>query len=190
MAIKVSMTHPATGINADGYFGFSWSSFFFSGIPAIARGDAVTGAAVLLTSIVLSLMTFGLLWFAVTTVWAAIYNKRYTLTLVEKGYVFDDDPTLVFQAKAALGIKQNCTHCGSILGSGVRICRACDARTGPAATQPLRQPPMWISNASRIGLKIRDFIALLVWAFFRGIMWLFIIGGFILVVSIWIARNH
>jgi hypothetical protein len=42
-------------------------------------------------------------WLA-AIVWAFVYNRVYTLKLLERGYVFDDDAGRVRKAKAALGI--------------------------------------------------------------------------------------
>ena len=104
MATKIHMKHPQTGVLKTGYFGFSWTRFFFSGIPAIMRGDVGLGLAVFLSGLLGFVISSGPLYFIVGIIWAFIYNKRYTLGLIEKGYEFDDSPGAVSAAKQALGI--------------------------------------------------------------------------------------
>ena len=104
MATKIFMKHPSTGVTKIGFYGFSWTSFFFGGIPAIMRGDVGIGLGVLLGGIVASVLSAGLLWFIIGLIWAFIYNKRYTIGLVERGYVFEDSPGNTAAAKQSLGI--------------------------------------------------------------------------------------
>lgn len=98
MATSIMMKHPATGVLKKGLYGFSWTTFFFGGFPALFRGDILTGVLV----IVASVLTFGL----AGLIWAFIYNKKYTLGLVEKGYVFAESEEKNRAAKAALGIAE------------------------------------------------------------------------------------
>ena len=81
-----------------GFYGFSWTTLFFSGFPAIFRGDLITGVIVL----ILSASSFWL----VAIIWAFLYNRVYTTRLLERGYVFDDDPEKVREAKRALRIQE------------------------------------------------------------------------------------
>ena len=39
-------------------------------------------------------------------IWAFLYNRVYTTRLLERGYVFDDDPEKVREAKRALRIQE------------------------------------------------------------------------------------
>ena len=96
MATKIMMQHPATGISKSGFYGFSWTTFFFGGFPALFRGDILTGLLV----IILNILTFLL----AGIIWAFFYNKQYTQKLVEKGYVFAGTESEIAAAKAALGI--------------------------------------------------------------------------------------
>ncbi len=96
MAHVVMLKHPKTGIMKKGFFGFSWTTLFFGGFPAIFRGDLVIG----LVFIVLQLLTWG---FA-GLVWAFIYNKSYTTKLIEQGYELDDHPSVESRARAKLGV--------------------------------------------------------------------------------------
>jgi hypothetical protein len=104
MAQAVRLIHPQTGLTKTGYFGFSWTSFFFSGIPAITRGDVGIGLGVLLGTIVLGALSFGLLGFVVNIIWSFVYNKMYTTKLIEAGYRIEDTPEVAGKAKAALGM--------------------------------------------------------------------------------------
>jgi hypothetical protein len=90
------MRHPDTGISKTGFYGFSWTTFFFGGIPALFRGDIITGLVV----VVLGILT----WWIAGIVWAFFYNKHYTTKLVEKGYTFIGSEADIAAAKAALGI--------------------------------------------------------------------------------------
>lgn len=98
MAKTVMMKH-SSGLVKKGFYGFSWTTWFFSGIPAIFRGDWLTGGILLLIG-----WTTGTL---ASLIWAFIYNKKYTLKLIETGYVFADSPQTVAAAQAALGVGEN-----------------------------------------------------------------------------------
>jgi hypothetical protein len=96
MAKVVMMRHPATGLMRKGYVGFSWTTWIFGGFPAIFRGDIVIG----LCMIVLQWFTFGI----GTLIWAFVYNRQYTIRLVEKGYRFADSESLNALAHARLNV--------------------------------------------------------------------------------------
>ena len=42
----------------------------------------------------------------VAIIWAFLYNRVYTTRLLERGYVFDDAPDKVAEAKRVLGVHQ------------------------------------------------------------------------------------
>lgn len=96
MATQIMLKHPKTGIVKKGFYGFSWTTFFFGVFPTFIRGDIKTGVLLLIAAI----FTCGL----ALLIWAFIYNKRYTLKLLEQGYEFCDDPDKVRAARAALGV--------------------------------------------------------------------------------------
>jgi hypothetical protein len=96
MADAIMLRHRGTGIRKKGFHGFSWTTLFFSGFPAMFRGDLITGVLLFLAST----MTC---WLA-AILWAFVYNRVYTLKLLEQGYVFDDDAEKIRRAKAALGV--------------------------------------------------------------------------------------
>ena len=96
MATVVMMKHPQTGLVQKGFFGFSWTTFFFGGWPAIFRGDFIVGVMF----VVLQFFTFGI----ASIIWAFLYNKSYTRKLLEKGYQFADSEGVVSLAKMKLGV--------------------------------------------------------------------------------------
>jgi hypothetical protein len=96
MATKIRMYHPVSGISKSGFYGFSWTTFFFGGFPALFRGDIVIGLVV----VVLNVLT----WWIAGVIWSFFYNKHFTHRLVEKGYVFSGTEAEVADAKLALGI--------------------------------------------------------------------------------------
>lgn len=80
-----------------GLYGFSWTTLFFSGLPALLRGDLITGVLVLVLS-------FSSFWI-VALIWAFLYNRVYTTRLLESGYIFWDTPDRTAEAKYALRIQ-------------------------------------------------------------------------------------
>ena len=104
MAAAIQLKHPQTGITKMGFTGFSWTSFFFGGFPALMRGDIGYGLAILLGGCLAATVSFGTLWFLVSVIWAAIYNKNYTHRLIQAGFQFDDSALRVEAAKRSLGI--------------------------------------------------------------------------------------
>ena len=91
MAQNIRLRHAQSGVITTGFYGFSWTTLFF-------RGDLITGVIVL----ILSASSFWL----VAIIWAFLYNRVYTTRLLERGYVFDDDPEKVREAKRALRIQE------------------------------------------------------------------------------------
>lgn len=104
MAVAIHMKHEQTGITKYGFYGFSWTSFFFGGFPALFRGDIGYGLAILFGGCLFAAFSHGTLWFLVSVVWAAIYNRHFTHRLLQAGYQFHDSPERVAEAKRALGI--------------------------------------------------------------------------------------
>lgn len=87
-----------------GYYGFSWTTLFFGGFPALFRGDFLTfmGAFV-----VLFLLGIGIHPFVIPLamfVWAFFYNGYYTKKLLEKGYAFSDSQHTNEEAARELGV--------------------------------------------------------------------------------------
>jgi hypothetical protein len=104
MATRIALKHKDTGIIKDGFYGFSWTSFFFGFFPALFRGDFITFIGGFVITVIIGLVTAGIGAFFVGIVWAFMYNKYYTRKLIERGYALagsDADNTL---AASALGI--------------------------------------------------------------------------------------
>src|SRR5699024_7716456 len=98
MAQNIRLGHAQSGVITTGFYGFSWTTLFFSGFPAIFRGDLLTRVLLLL----LSASSFCL----VPPAWASLYHRAGTPRLLERGYGFDDDPEKVQEAKRVLGIHE------------------------------------------------------------------------------------
>lgn len=103
MAQVVMMKDPKSGIIKKGFFGFSWTTFFFGFFPALFRGDLKVAFLVC----ILQFITCGI----AGIIWAFIYNKRYTLKLIERGYEFCDTPEKNMAARAALGVAETTGTC-------------------------------------------------------------------------------
>lgn len=104
MARRVTLKHPKTNLVRTGFYGFSWTSFFFGGFPAIFRGDVLLGLGVIIGSMILGAFSLGLGGLLLNIVWAFIYNKMYTRKLIEAGYEFADTAPVIDEAKRALGV--------------------------------------------------------------------------------------
>lgn len=96
MATVIMMKNPQTGFINKGFYGFSWTTLFFGGIPAFFRGDLITGILVTIAW----MLTGGI----AGIVWAFIYNRWYTRRLLEQGYQFVGSAQQIMAAKASLGI--------------------------------------------------------------------------------------
>ena len=104
MATKVTLKQESTGLVKDGFFGFSWTTFFFGMFPALFRGDFVTFIGGFVVLLILGILTAGIGSWIAMIVWAFMYNKYYTRKLIEKGYVLSDTPELNEKAANELGI--------------------------------------------------------------------------------------
>lgn len=104
MAQSIQLKHKTSGVMKTGYYGFSWTTFFFGGFPALFRGDFLTfiGTFVILFLIAIALHPF--VAFIAMFVWAFLYNDYYTKKLLEKGYVFSDFQNKSEEASKALGV--------------------------------------------------------------------------------------
>src|SRR5437763_223617 len=76
--MKLALENPNTGIIKKAPVGFSWTTLFFSGLPALFRGDIKW----LIVQFLIACCTFGVSGI----VFAFIYNKIYIQKLLEKGF--------------------------------------------------------------------------------------------------------
>lgn len=104
MATTVQMKHTQSGILKSGFYGFSWTSLFFGGFPALFRGDVAYGVGVLAAGVIFGAFSAGFLWFVIGLVWAFIYNKNFTHRLLQSGYEFSDTAERTASAKSVLGV--------------------------------------------------------------------------------------
>jgi hypothetical protein len=104
MATEVQLQNPGTGVLKTGLYGFSWTSFFFGGFPALFRGDVGIGLGLIVVGFIAGLVGLGLGWFVVSTIWAFMYNKMYTTKLLDAGYKLADTPERNAAARSALGV--------------------------------------------------------------------------------------
>jgi hypothetical protein len=107
MAKKIRMRHPQLGLLKDGYYGFSWTTFFFGMFPALFRGDFSTFLFGFLVLFLIAIFTWPILGMGAPIAmfaWAFMYNKYYTRKLIQQGYVFDEDQQANREAGRVLGI--------------------------------------------------------------------------------------
>ncbi len=95
MARTVIMKNPQNGLLKKGFFGFSWTYFFFGWFVPLFRGELGVAALHLL----FSLLTFGL-W---QIIFCFLYNKQYTTRLIADGFKFADRSDVNQAAAVALG---------------------------------------------------------------------------------------
>jgi len=101
------MTHTKTGIVKDGYIGFSYS-YFFLGIFSLGWIVPLYRGNLVLSLICLIFHMFTLpIWMLTALLFGLLFNKHYTLKLIEEGYRFtDSDEELVARAKHILGVSK------------------------------------------------------------------------------------
>ncbi|HVE23721.1 MAG TPA: hypothetical protein VNC39_17265 [Acidocella sp.] len=104
MAEIVMLKHKDTGIVKKGFYGYSWTTFFFGAFVSLFRQDFVTFLGAIAIMIIVGSFTLGIGSWVAMFIWAFMYNKYYTRRLLERGYVFSDSPDRVAKARAALGV--------------------------------------------------------------------------------------
>ncbi|SDH44159.1 MULTISPECIES: hypothetical protein [unclassified Duganella] len=104
MATRIALKHKDTGLVKDGFYGFSWTTFFFGFFPALFRGDFITFIGGFVISMIIAVVTMGIGAFFIGLIWAFMYNKYYTRRLLERGYVLAGSEGDNALAAAALGI--------------------------------------------------------------------------------------
>jgi hypothetical protein len=103
MATKVAMRHRDSGNFKNGYYGYSWTTFFWGPFPALFRGDILTFIVVCLLLTVIGIMTAGAGGWLAIILWGFFYNKYYTSRLLKKGYQFASNEGINTKAAAAMG---------------------------------------------------------------------------------------
>ncbi|MEY8713370.1 hypothetical protein A9B99_20410 [Mangrovibacter phragmitis] len=111
MAVKINMENPKTGEHLHGFYGFSWTTFFFGCIPALFRKDFKTFIGVFIILLILALVTMGIGSTVAMIVWAFMYNKYYTTNLIKRGFQFAGTHTENELASSKLGLTLNPDNC-------------------------------------------------------------------------------
>lgn len=96
MAKQIRLKSPTTGVEKNGYYGFSWTYLFFGFFVPLIRGELGVAALHLL----FSMFTLGV-WQIIV---CFLYNKQYTIRLLEKGYQFNETGWNLENARAKLGV--------------------------------------------------------------------------------------
>lgn len=104
MATEIMMRHKASGLMKSGYYGFSWTTFFFAGFPALFRKDFLTFIGSLPVLFIVAIPTAGVGAFIAMLIWAFMYNSYYTKRLLERGYEFCGTSAENEKAASALGV--------------------------------------------------------------------------------------
>jgi hypothetical protein len=99
MAITVQMRHTRNGIYKDGFVGFSWTYLFFGFFVPLLRGHYRYA----LYHFIIFVLSGPLIPF-VQLILAFMFNKWYTLDMIERGYYFDCDHELKIYACDKLGV--------------------------------------------------------------------------------------
>ena len=96
MATQIHIKHEESGMTKDGYYGFSWTYFFFGWLVPIIRGELGVGALHLL----FTLFTLGI-WQLIV---CFLYNKQYMTRLLTAGWILVGNEQEIRGAKMALRI--------------------------------------------------------------------------------------
>ena len=92
--MNLNLKHTQSNMIKQVKLGFSWTTLFFGGLPALFRGDLKW----FLIMWIISVATLGLAWL----VFPFVYNKVYIKGLLEKGYVPADDFSKIQLQSAAI----------------------------------------------------------------------------------------
>ena len=93
---KIKFVHNESGINNNGFIGYSWTYFFFGFFVPIFRGEIGIGVL----HLVLSLVTFGIF----QLIMPFLYNKQYSTRLLTNGWKLNDSEMLNNLAKTKLNL--------------------------------------------------------------------------------------
>lgn len=98
-----ALRHAQTGVRKLAPLGFSWTTFFFSGFPALFRGD-VKWALIMsigwIAALAVSAFTFGIATPVLMLLLGFTYNKRYIKGLLNHGY----EPADEYSQRALIGV--------------------------------------------------------------------------------------
>jgi hypothetical protein len=96
MATKVKIKHSQSNLVKNGFYGFSWTYFFFGFWVPLIRGELGVAALHFLFTVI----TFGL-WQLIVSF---LYNKQYMTRMLTNGWDLSDNNDINESARIALGI--------------------------------------------------------------------------------------
>jgi hypothetical protein len=96
MATQIMIKHEQSGMMKNGYYGFSWTYFFWGWLVPIIRGEIGIGALHLLFTI----FTLGF-WQLIV---CFLYNKQYMTRMLTAGWSLSGNEAETREAKVALMI--------------------------------------------------------------------------------------
>lgn len=111
MAVTINMENKKTGDTVKGFYGFSQTTLFFGAFPALFHKDFLTFLGIIIITIVVGCLTFGIGGFIISIAWAFMYNKYYTTSLIKKGFAFAGMHTENEIAAGRLKLKLNGDNC-------------------------------------------------------------------------------
>ncbi|MDD2558699.1 MAG: hypothetical protein PHH87_10520 [Desulfuromonas sp.] len=95
MAKKVRIKHKQSGMMKEGYFGFSWTYFFFGAFVPIFRGEIGIGCL----HMVINMVSLGIF----QLIMCFLYNKQYMSRMLQSGWTLDETDQLYKDAQTAIG---------------------------------------------------------------------------------------
>ena len=104
MATRVILKHHDTELLKSAYYGFSWTTLFFGMFPSLFRGDFLTFVGAFVVYLILAIMSYGILPFIASILWAFLYNKYHARRLIERGYRINPNDPNADAAKRAWNI--------------------------------------------------------------------------------------
>jgi hypothetical protein len=105
MAERILMKNSNTGIQKDGFYGYSWTTLFFGPFVPLFRADFLTFLGYFAVLVVIGLITAGFGAFLCFIIWSFFYNSYYTKKLLEKGYEFAGNDEENEKAAKVLDVK-------------------------------------------------------------------------------------
>lgn len=106
MATKITLRHSASGVEKNAYYGFSWTTFFFSMWPALFRGDWLGFFGSLAIHLVLGFLTLGIGNVVFGIVMCFVYNGWHARRLLVNGFEFTGSQDEKDRAARALNVAQ------------------------------------------------------------------------------------
>jgi hypothetical protein len=88
----IRLKNPQTNVVKECATGYSWTTFFFGMFVPLIRGDLKWAAIFFLLTFLVGIFTVGFGSFLCGPIFAAFYNKIFITSIVEKGYVGQDEP--------------------------------------------------------------------------------------------------